>query len=348
MAIKKKCQGTYGCGIEKELSAYRMNPERRTLYTTCIACERSYKTSVRNKNKSVSTAAKQSYLLYRSASLVTTNLLTSGIYKLCLRCQIPKEVHFFNKLASSKDGLQEQCITCDNAIYQKRKERIKTTSLAKKCDTCHRLLLSDQFALNGLSPDGRKNRCLVCSITHPVKRHSPEYLTRLTKRLCTLYTIPYVEGILLKKCPDCELPEKISEFSEDLTTGDGKTARCRKHHVWYDNGTFHGFKMKANQLLNAAVKSGVIIKPDCCERCGDSDKRIEAHHIDYTKALAVSWLCSRCHSLWHRDHEFVVHFFHGAVPKDTVDSTMKKYFRYFHIESTKMLSIYVGVVAKVL
>ena len=346
MTIKKKCRGEHGCGIEKELSAYRMNPKRGTYYTTCTACESAYKTAARNKNKETSSDAKQAYLLERSIVLVSENQLTPGIYKLCLRCHTPKEEHFFNKLASSKDGLQEQCTTCDNVLYQKRKESIKTETAKKECVTCHHLLLSEKFALNDLSPDGRKNRCLECSQVHPVKRHSSEYLIRVTKRLCSKYGIAYVDGTLLKKCPDCDLPEEINLFPEDLTTGDGRAARCRKHNVWFDNGTFHGFKMKANQLLNTAVKAGTIVKPTCCEHCGGSSKRIEAHHMDYAKALEVSWLCSSCHSAWHRDHEFVVHFFRGDVPKDVVELTMKKYFRHFHIETTKTLSTYIGVLAK--
>jgi hypothetical protein len=59
---------------------------------------------------------------------------------------------------------------------------------------------------------------------------------------------------------------------------------------------------RAYSLVRSALKNGVLVRPDTCQKCGDkpqkaSDGRskIHAHHHDYDKPLDVEWLCSKCH-----------------------------------------------------
>jgi hypothetical protein len=46
-----------------------------------------------------------------------------------------------------------------------------------------------------------------------------------------------------------------------------------------------------------AVQTGLIERPDACERCGAraDEARIHAHHPDYNQPLKVVWLCTLCH-----------------------------------------------------
>lgn len=49
---------------------------------------------------------------------------------------------------------------------------------------------------------------------------------------------------------------------------------------------------------NAVVRGDIVAKP--CERCGDGSGA-HAHHDDYSKPLAVLWLCPRHHAERHRE-----------------------------------------------
>lgn len=53
---------------------------------------------------------------------------------------------------------------------------------------------------------------------------------------------------------------------------------------------------RAHTKVWKAVKQGVLIRPNACERCGKACKP-EATHDDYSKPLEVEWLCRRCHIL---------------------------------------------------
>lgn len=63
----------------------------------------------------------------------------------------------------------------------------------------------------------------------------------------------------------------------------------------------------AHQQVWAAVKSGRLIKPKNCERCGKvtTSRSLHAHHCDYNKPLDVMWLCASCHDEWHAHHRAI-------------------------------------------
>ncbi len=61
-------------------------------------------------------------------------------------------------------------------------------------------------------------------------------------------------------------------------------------------------KTAARSFLCAAIKEGIVIRPDTCIRCSKECKP-EAHHEDYLKPLEVVWLCRSCHGKEHRKHK---------------------------------------------
>lgn len=56
-------------------------------------------------------------------------------------------------------------------------------------------------------------------------------------------------------------------------------------------------QVKAHTAVKDAVRAGKLIKLPC-KKCG-SNKQVEGHHKDYSKALKVTWLCRRCHVKLH-------------------------------------------------
>lgn len=62
-------------------------------------------------------------------------------------------------------------------------------------------------------------------------------------------------------------------------------------------------KVRARVAVWRALRSGSLVKPDRCARCGEhlTANRIQGHHADYARPLDVEWLCQSCHALRHRE-----------------------------------------------
>ena len=58
-------------------------------------------------------------------------------------------------------------------------------------------------------------------------------------------------------------------------------------------------KEAAWKVYQKAVAKGELQRPDKCEFCGHPSRRIYGHHTDYSKPLAVVWVCGGCHSFIH-------------------------------------------------
>jgi len=59
----------------------------------------------------------------------------------------------------------------------------------------------------------------------------------------------------------------------------------------------HPEKVRARWQTQDAIKRGVLVRQPC-EQCGQA--KSQAHHDDYSKPLAVRWLCHPCHVELHR------------------------------------------------
>jgi hypothetical protein len=54
---------------------------------------------------------------------------------------------------------------------------------------------------------------------------------------------------------------------------------------------------KAHKAIECALRYGKLARPTRCDNCGSSDRKIQAHHGDYSKLLSVEWLCPICHAI---------------------------------------------------
>jgi transcriptional regulator with XRE-family HTH domain/ribosomal protein S27AE len=73
-----------------------------------------------------------------------------------------------------------------------------------------------------------------------------------------------------------------------MESGKGKTPAATRHGLQW--------KMKL------AIDSGELVRPDACSECGATGTKIYGHHDDYSKPLAVRWLCGACHRKFHACH----------------------------------------------
>lgn len=62
-------------------------------------------------------------------------------------------------------------------------------------------------------------------------------------------------------------------------------------------------KARAHQYVLWAIRLNVIQKPSVCQMCG-MNKKLEAHHKDYSKPLDVLWVCKICHEYEHHKDDY--------------------------------------------
>jgi hypothetical protein len=132
----------------------------------------------------------------------------------------------------------------------------------------------------------------------------------------------------LRTCRKCGETKPITEYHKKSSGRGGRDSRCRscintakRHRERYREDrdarleqmrvysrTKRKYKKEwgkvgspqwARITLRNAVRLGKIKKPRFCSRCG-APGILHAHHDDYSKPLAVDWLCSFCHGERHR------------------------------------------------
>lgn len=94
-------------------------------------------------------------------------------------------------------------------------------------------------------------------------------------------------------------PHRVAARHQYLQTEAGKQSRKRSTDRWQST---YPKKRHASHMVNNAVRDGKIEKQYSCSECGRDGVRIHGHHDDYGKPLEVRWLCSRCHTAWHREN----------------------------------------------
>ena len=140
----------------------------------------------------------------------------------------------------------------------------------------------------------------------------------------------YKKGIRHWRCPSCKKWLSEDSFYSDKHTWNGIRSQCRRCHIETTIKTrdkantkklnrehmrrarekdpekfkkreriaskkrVRGEKVIARDLLNRAVRRGDIKTPKICSECL-LEKKLTAHHPDYSKPLTVEWKCYECH-----------------------------------------------------
>jgi DNA-directed RNA polymerase subunit M/transcription elongation factor TFIIS len=86
-------------------------------------------------------------------------------------------------------------------------------------------------------------------------------------------------------------------------------------------------KQRIRAVLNVAQKKGLIFVPENCSVCGKKPNYfLLKHHENYDKPWDILWVCSRCHSKYHRYYtskgkrRTPKNFFLGVAPPLSPDS----------------------------
>lgn len=157
----------------------------------------------------------------------------------------------------------------------------------KTCFKCSRSLPLDAFYAHPGMADGRLNKCKECAKAD-VRKHREENLERVK-------AYDRARG---------SLPHRVALREEYAKTARGIEANRAAKERWISRNPE---KRKAQQAVNNAVRDGKMVKPDRCERCGQTHSRIHGHHADYSKPLDVKWVCPQCHRAEHKEMERLDH-----------------------------------------
>lgn len=133
------------------------------------------------------------------------------------------------------------------------------------------------------------------------------------KPLTDFYTHPRMGDGHLNKCIPCarkDVADRVAKKS--ATDPDWVESERQRHRAKQNRYRAEGrampttkeirqrwemrnpHKRRASMMVSAALKSGRLVRPMNCEKCGAAG-RIEGHHDDYSKPLQVRWLCTKCH-----------------------------------------------------
>lgn len=130
--------------------------------------------------------------------------------------------------------------------------------------------------------------CWICKETKPVT----EFYTDMNRG----------RDFLATKCKPCERKYQREKRERNKANYVKKERRYYQNHrediMKRRKENTDPVKLRARQMVRKAVLSGKLKRPEICFDCG-LKKRTHGHHEDYSKPLAVIWLCAKCHSNRH-------------------------------------------------
>ena len=163
----------------------------------------------------------------------------------------------------------------------------------KTCSKCKQTKPLSEFPKDRTKLDGHYSQCSECN-TDRIRRRArenPERLRENNRRYDAAHREERREASRLRAREHPEVGrmwreaniEKVREVSR---------VQCRKWRARNPE------KVKAHNLLNAAVASGKINRPPYCTRCF-TPCTPDGHHEDYSEPYKVLWVCALCHRRIH-------------------------------------------------
>ena len=94
-------------------------------------------------------------------------------------------------------------------------------------------------------------------------------------------------------------PRVLARHKRYQSTEAGKASLKKSRTKWQET---NAIKRGANLMVCNAVRDGRLKKQYECSECGAGKWRVHGHHDDYAFPLVVRWLCSQCHTQWHKEN----------------------------------------------
>lgn len=134
---------------------------------------------------------------------------------------------------------------------------------SKRCSRCGRELPLSQYHVNCRTRDKHTTICKEC--TSRISRERYKQNSEAARKRAREYVL---------SDPQRNYENKCREYSRNPS------------------------HKNAGKVVAAAVLAGILEKPNVCYGCGcpDTERRMEAHHHDYSNQLSVVWLCPVCHA----------------------------------------------------
>ena len=158
----------------------------------------------------------------------------------------------------------------------------------KECTRCEEVKTLSEFYVRKASKDGLMPACKACIKAYdssPERVKARSQYDKSPERLAVnrAYT---------------SSPRGRATKAAYVLTPKGKLATQRAKDSYRQRNKKKG---KARSVTSNGIRDGKIDKPLVCSEC-PSDYAIVGHHDDYDKPEEVRWLCSKCHSKWHREN----------------------------------------------
>ena len=152
----------------------------------------------------------------------------------------------------------------------------------KECFKCHLVLPLGDFYKHSQMGDGHLNKCKACTKKDVKERYDK-----------------YPEKMKAYELSRRDLTHRVQARRDYAETDAAKLAAARSCKAWRRRNVI---KMGASTMVNNALRNGSLIKPLTCSMCSVKPNNIHGHHDDYAKPLVVRWLCSKCHTDWHKEN----------------------------------------------
>jgi hypothetical protein len=150
--------------------------------------------------------------------------------------------------------------------------------MSKTCSKCKISKELDQFYKDKSRKDGLQRYCKECSVKIQLKYQSSP------------------EGKAIKaKWKATDGGKAI--IAKWRASPEGKVSNAKWNAKYELNNQI---KRKAQSIVNNAIAGGKIERFPC-EVC-QTNTNIHAHHCDYAHPLVITWLCTKHHTAWHKEH----------------------------------------------